>query len=303
MAQLTGVGQTYQDATRREDLLDKISDVSPDKNYLSTVLKKTSASQTLHEWGNYYASRPTDNSAKTVEGDDDVFADLTAPTRKSNICQIIKDKFSVSGTQLAVDKISPKDGYARELAWAMPRFKSKQEFALIRGTKASGSSGVAREMNGIRNFVVDEGKYTVRASGTSLSETEFNNMIGDSWDVTDESVVDLILTTGTKKRDISKFTASNTRNISAEDKRLVNTISIYESDFGIHEIRAHKDMASNEVMGVKKDNLAIAYLRKPKHETLGQSGDNKKGHIVGEMTAEVFGAVAMTLRTGYNLAS
>lgn len=301
MAQLTGVGQTYQDPTRREDLLDKISDVSPDKNYLSTILKKTTASQTLHEWGNYYQSRPTDNSAKTVEGDEDVFADLTAPTRKSNICQIIKEKFAVSGTQLAVDKISPKDGYAREMGWAMSRFKTKQEFALIRGTKASGSSGVAREMHGIRNWIVDEGKYTVRASGTSLSETEFNNMIGDSWDVTDESVVDLILTTGPCKRDISKFTAGNTKNISAEDKRLVNTISIYESDYGVHEIRAHKDMASNEVMGVKKDNLAIAYLRKPKHEPLGLSGDNKKGHIVGEMTVEVMGAVAMVLRTGYNL--
>lgn len=300
MAQLTGVNQTYMDATRREDLLDKIADVSPDKNYLSTVLKKTSASQTLHEWGNYYQSRPTSNTAE-VEGDEDTFSDLTQPSRKSNICQIVKEKFAVSGTQIAVDKISPKDAYARELGWAMTRFKMKQEYAILRGTKASGSSGVGREMHGIRNFVVDEGKYTSRASGTTLSETEFNDMVGDSWSVTDDSVVDLILTTGIKKRDISKFTAGNTKNISADDKRLVNTISVYESDYGIHEIRAHKDIPASEVLGVKKDNLAIAYLRNPKHEPLGLTGDNKKGHIIGELCPEVYGAKAMVLRIGLNL--
>lgn len=296
MAQLAGVGQTYQDPTRREDLLDKIADVSPDQNYLGTILAKKEASQTLHEWGNYYTSRPTDNSGKTVEGDENSYADLTQPSRKNNICQIIKEVFAISGTQIAVDKISPRDAYAREMTWAMRRWKNKQEFALIRGTKASGASGVAREMHGIRNWIVDEGKYTLRASGTSLSENEFNDMVNDSFDVTDQSIVDLILTTGRKKRDISKFTANNTKNIPADDKRLVNSISIYESDFGVHEIRAHKDIVTAEVMGVKKSNLAIAYLRKPNHEVLGLTGDNKKGQIVGEMTNEVFGGVAMILR-------
>jgi hypothetical protein len=39
---------TYQDAVRREDLLDIIGDVSPDDNPLSTLFANTTATQTLH---------------------------------------------------------------------------------------------------------------------------------------------------------------------------------------------------------------------------------------------------------------
>nr|MDD3487646.1 DUF5309 family protein [Candidatus Moranbacteria bacterium] len=252
------------------------------------------------EWGDYHESRETSNN-KQQEGNDPTFADLQTATRKNNICQIIQEPFAVSDTMKVVDKIGKKDAYARELAYAMRRYKNTQEFAIIRGTKASGSSGVAREMHGIRNYIVDEGLYTARNSGTSLSETEFNDMIEDSWNITDEYVVDLILTTGKKKRDISKFTAGNTRNIDAQDKRLVNSISVYESDFGIHEFRAHKDMPTNEVMGLRKEHCVIAHLRAPKHVPLAKTGSSEKGMIEGETTVEVHGARAMVLRTGYNL--
>lgn len=61
MGQLSGAYATYDDVLRREDLLDYIADVSPDANYLMTTLKSGSASQTLHEWGDYNTARPTSN--------------------------------------------------------------------------------------------------------------------------------------------------------------------------------------------------------------------------------------------------
>lgn len=302
MAQLTGVHQTYMDTTRREDLLDRIMDVSPDANYLTTILGTVDVSQTNHEWTEYYIQRDSSND-KAVEGDDNTFADLPVPTKKNNIAQIIKKVFAVSETDIVVNKVSPRDAYAREMGIAMRRWKNSAEFAVLRGTKASGSSGVAREMNGIRNTTATDGKYTVRASGTSFSEQEFRDMMTDSWNVTDEYLVDLILTTGTRKQDFSKFfTTSTPKTIAATDKRLIQALDVIESDYGnLVELRAHKDMVTNEVLGIRKDLCKIGYLRRPTHKPNGVSGDNQKGHIVGELTTQVGSARAFVLRGGYNL--
>lgn len=293
---------TYQEAIRREDLIDTIADVSPDQNPLVTMLGVTDATSTLHEWGDYHLSRASSNTGQ-IEGNDASFADLTVATRKNNICQIIAKNFAVSETEVAVDKAGPRDAFARERMNALRGWKNQMEYAVIRGTKASGSSGVAREMQGIHNYIIDEGKYTVRASGTSLSETEFNDMIADSWGVTDEYVVDWILTTGPRKRDISTFTANNTRFVQADDKRLTRPVSVYESDFGVHTIKAHKDIPTNTVMGIRKEMVKIAYLtsRRPKFVELSRTGDAQKGQIIGEGCVEVKGARSFTLRNGYNL--
>lgn len=301
MAYPNGV-QTYQEAIRREDLIDVIADVSPDENPLVTMLGTTEASQTLHEWSDYFQARPSSNS-KSIEGDDASFSDLSVATRKNNICQIIKQDFAVTETEIAVDKAGPRDAFARERQYALRRWKNQMEYAVIRGTKASGSSGVAREMDGLVAVIKTDGLATSRASGTSLSENEFNDMIQGSFDVTDGYIVDWILCTSKRKRDISNFTANNTRFVQADDKRLTKPVAIYESDFGVHTIKAHKDMPTNSVMGIRREMVKIAYLtnRKPKFVPLAQTGDAQKGQIVGEGTVEVMGARAMTYRDGYNL--
>lgn len=293
---------TYQEAIRREDLIDTIADVSPDQNPLVTMLGTTEATSTLHEWGDYNLARASSN-AKAIEGDDASYSDLTVATRKNNICQIITKNFSVSETEVAVDKAGPRDAFARERMNALRGWKNQMEFAVLRGTRASGSSGVAREMHGIMNYIKDDGLYTSRASGTSLSETEFNDMVSDSWGVTDEYVVDWILTTGKRKRDISAFTANNTRFVQADDKRLTRPVAIYESDFGVHTIKAHKDVPTNTVLGIRREMIKVAYLtgRKPKFVEMAKTGDAMRGQIVGEGCVEVKGARAMVGRDGYNL--
>jgi len=291
------------DTTRREDLLDRIIDISPDKNYLSTIMGTVEATQTLHEWTEYYQARPTSNST-SGEGDENSFSDLSVPTKKNNICQIIKEVFAVSRTDIKVNKVSPKDAYAREMGWAMRRYKNKEEYAILRGTKASGSSGVAREMNGIIATVITDGLYTARASGTSMSEERFRYMMKASWDKTDEQLVDLLLTTGARKQDFGRFfTTSTPKTIPADDKRLVQALDVIETDFGsLVEIRAHKDMPDGAVLAVRKDLLKKAYLDTPQHVPNGITGDNRKGHIVGELTVQVDTARAMVYETGFNLA-
>lgn len=302
MAQLAGTRHTYMDTVRREDILDRIIDVSPDSNYLTTVLGTVDVSQTLHQWKEYYEARPTSNT-KSPEGDDNAYSDLAQPETFTNTTQIIKETFAVSETDIVVNKVSPKDAYAQEMSRAMRRLKNRMEYAVLRGTRASGSSGVAREMHGIRNFVADNGQYTARASSVSFSEQEFRDIAQASWSQSDEQLIDLLLCTGTRKTHFSAFfTSAQPKTIAATDKRLVQAVSIIETDFGnMVELRAHKDMVQSgnggEVLGIKKNLCKIGYLRTPKHVPNSITGDNKKGHHVTELTVQVDSPRPMVLRS------
>src|SRR3990167_2855314 len=150
MAQLAGTLHTYMETVKREDILDEIQDISPDANPLTTTLGTESVSQIWHQWAEMYVSRDSSVDS-SIEGDDNAFSDLTTPTMRQNTLQIIKKPFAVTETEIVVDKVSPRDAYARELGYAMRRLKNSMEYAVIRGTKASGSSGVARQMEGFIN--------------------------------------------------------------------------------------------------------------------------------------------------------
>lgn len=294
---------TYQDTVRREDLADLIADVSPDANPLSTMLGTTTATQTLHEWTEDYIARPTTNNAQ-AEGAAATYLDLTQPARRNNIVQIITQTYRVSGTERAVSVAGMGDPMDYQAAKALRQWKNQLEFALIRSTVASGSSGVARQMGGIAANVTTH--YTARNSGTSLSETEFNAMVSEVWsDVGESDVFDLVLVPMGLRQKISTFTAGSTRYVDSTDKRLTRPVMVYESDGGVHRIMAHKDMYNSVTtpgptfLGLKEDKYKIAYLRKPAKQVLAKDGDRDNSQIVGEATIEVRGERSSVRRSGY----
>ena len=295
---------TYQDTARREDLLDIISDVSPDDNPLSTMFATTSASQTLHEWLEDYISRPT-SVAAAVEGAAATYSDLVQPSRRNNVTQIITETFRVTGTERSVDVAGMSDPFEYQADKALTNWKNKLEYSLIRGSRASGDSGVARQMAGIQNIVTSH--YTNRDSGTSLSETEFNDAMFDvANDVGTGDVPDMLLTTLRLRQKVSTFTAGNTRYVDAEDKKLTRPVAVYETDFGPIRIFGHKDVRSSnatpgpEIHLLREDKWKIAYLRKPVRENLSKDGDRDNAQIVGEATLEFLAERANARRSGYN---
>lgn len=296
--------QTYDDAVRREDLIDIITDVSPDENPLTTMLSTTDATQTLHEWPEDYIARPTENST-SIEGAAATYDDLAQPGRRTNITQVISQTFRVSGTERQVSIAGMGDPLDYQAEKALKQWKNNLEFAIIRGTAASGDSGVAREMTGIQAAITSH--YTARLSGTSLSETEFNSMVSDVWDdVANSDVFDMVLVPFKLKQKISTFTAGNTRYVDATDKRLTRDVMVYESDGGVHRIFAHKDVYAAaatpgpQVIGLKEDKWRIAYLRRPTREMLAKDGDRDNGQIIGEATLEFLAERANARRSGYN---
>ena len=294
---------TYQVGTRKEDLLDFIADVSPDDNPLSTLFGTTEASNTVHEWTEDYIARPTGVVAE-VEGSDATFSDLTNPSRRTNITQIIRRTYRVSDTVRSVDVAGMGDMLDYQAGKASTEFKNQLEYTIIRATIASGDSGVARQMAGIESTITSH--YTNRDSGTSLSETELNNMVLDAAeDVGMNDVWDMLVLPLQLRQKVSTFTAGSTKFVDAQDKRLIRPVAVYESDFNVLRVFAHKDVTSGaatpgpHVLGLKEDKWKISWKRSPQRVELAKTGSSTKGMIEGEVTLEFLAERANIRRSGY----
>jgi hypothetical protein len=295
--------QTYG-TDRRESLLDILRDVSPNTdNYLTTNLKKApAATNTLHSWPIYHTERPT-SVTPSVEGAAASYSDLSAPERSSNATVIVDEAIRVSKTQEKIDTINGKDSYEFQKIEALKRLKAKMEFLTVNGVFASGNSGVARGMAGIDGLISTN--VTARASGTSFTETELNNLEQLSWDQVGSSyVADVLLCPIVIKRRIATFTANQTRNIDASAKRLTNEIRVYDTDVGqTIMVIPHKDVrkvaGSLTVYLIREELFAHSFLYEPEYEELAKDGLRRNGMYSTEFTTVSYAQRASVKATGY----
>lgn len=285
---------TYMDTSRREDMIDIVTNVSPkDTPLLSGLPMGPGAKQTLHEYTTATFASQAHNAA--IESKAYTTVDLTQPTRSSNNTQILDKAVTVSGTEAVVDGVTNAKSY--QLNKNIAEHAKDMELAYMAGSRASGLSGTARQMTGIINALTTNA--STRTSGSSLGETDFNNVLNAIWLNTNEVATE-VYTGGTLKRDISGFTAGNTKNISADDKRLVRSIDVYESDFGMVKMFLHRDVpnGANAKMAVfinPKYHLQ-SWLRPTSINAQGADGDRSRNLILSEVTLEHRGeATGMTI--------
>src|SRR3990167_4867486 len=296
---------TYDDSSRREDLLSIVGDVTPDDTPLMTMLKTSTASNTLHEWLEDYITPPT-TVTYAAEGAAATYTALTQPARRNNITAIIEQTFRVSGTERAVQPGNNQDALDYQSGKALKNWKMNAEFTLVRGSLASGASGTARQMAGLTNVITT--LATSRNSGTSLSETEFQDMHQASWDQGGtENSFDLVLVPFGLKRKIDGFTAGATKYVDQSDKKLTQPVAIYETSAGVARIMQHRYVPSGAAtpgprfLGLKEDKYRVSYLRKPFKEALAKDGDRENAQIVGEYTLEFLAERSSVNRSGYNV--
>jgi hypothetical protein len=109
--------------------------------------------------------------------------------------------------------------------------------------------------------------------------------------------IDEVFTGARLKRVISAYTAGSTKNVQSNDKRLVNAVDVYESDFGVLKLFMHRDMPATTnsnaaVLFLSRKNNCVA-VGEPLHilskEEVAQTAHGTKGVIRGELTLEVKG--------------
>lgn len=282
---------TYSNPTLREDLLDIITNLSPTENQLATGLSKSKARSSVHSWlvDSYDATTTTSADKKEVEGADYGAGDVVNPTRKTNYTQIIKQDWKVSGTEQAADHAGMQSPKAYHMAKSMVHWKNKLEWSLLNGVAAAGNASTAREMGGIFDQVTTN---KIANAAVAFTETLMNDYFGQVWG-TSAKAPDAVYVGAKGKRVISGFTAGSTKFTQSGDKRLINTIDVYESDFGVVKLFLHRFIndvlaagSTGNIAILREDTWAIANLREPNNFDAPQGGDYVKGAIIGETTLE-----------------
>lgn len=282
MAQSTAY-KTYDVVGNREDLTDVISVITRKETPIFSGLEKTKASATYHETQVDTLSTNSDNAQ--IEGFDYSFSIPGARSRIGSYTQIFSKPVNVSKTQMAVSTAGVENEFANQMQKRMKEIATDVEGTLITGTGNSGASGAARRLKGMLAYITTNVQTGTGTGNESLTETMYNDTLQIIWAAGGRP--DYTYVNGAQKRKISAFTTSNTRFLTMdENAKLINKVSIYESDFGVQRIELDPFMPTDKALLIQRDLWRVAVLRPIEYDDVPSVGSYKAGIIEGELTLE-----------------
>jgi len=301
MASIQTMLETYTStAGAKEDILDLITQISPEDTPFLSRLGVGKAYATHHEWQTDSLVNNATGDAIT-EGESAMAYNIQDKTRYGNYTQISDRVFMISGTEEAVSHYGLDSQYAYQLEKAMKELKIKLERVLLGGsaTAVGTTTAAARGLAGAFSFAVEVGSGQSGAGGVSgLTESIYNNALQTLYGLGANPKTTFV--PGYLKRRISAFASNNSRYIDmGSSKRLSGVVSIYESDFGVQEIvldRWCKGLNNGESgagLVIEMGKFKVAYLRKPFTIPLAVDGDRKSVQILTEYCLEALAPTHM----------
>lgn len=260
------------------------------------AIGKAKATAVLHEWQTDSLAAAAANAQ--LEGDDiTTFQAVTPTAQVGNRCQISYKTAIVSGTQDTVDKAGRQREIVYQLVKRSNELKRDLEFIAC-GNQApqDGNVAQARQLRPLCGWYstnksrgaggTDGGPSAAAGEGTqrALTESLVKTVLQSCW--TNGGNPDLILVGPFNKTVFSGFTGNATRFDQSEDKKLISTIDVYESDFGAHKVVASRFSRERDCHILDTSLWALAYLRKMQTVDLAKTGDADKGMVLAEYTLE-----------------
>ena len=294
---------TYDTTGIREDHSDIIYNISPTDTPFMSGIGKTKATNTKYEWQTDSLGAVAANAA--VEGAAISYGSLTSTTREFDYTQISTKAIQVTGTDDAVNTAGRNTELAYQVAKAAKEIKRDMENALLSNTaKAVGDNTTARTLGGLPTWISTNvsagaggsgaGSGAARTNGTqrAFTETLLRSALKDTW--VSGGNPNVIMLNGFNKQKLSFFTGGATRFDKAEDRRLMTSIDVYESDFGTMQVTPNrwirKTAASakrgQDVYLLEMDFWAVAFLRDFKLQNPAQTADADQRFMVVEYTLE-----------------
>jgi hypothetical protein len=174
MAQVANTFETYDAVGNREELADKIYQITPDETPFLSMIGRKGIKSVHPEWQtDTLASPDTDNNQQ--EGNDWSFDAITPTTRVGNYSQISEKTLIISRTQDNTDKAGRKSELAREVAKKGRELKIDMEVILLSNQASSAGSGngaTNRKLGGFRAWLAtNDSLGTNGASGGFNSST------------------------------------------------------------------------------------------------------------------------------------
>jgi hypothetical protein len=286
-----------QGQTLQEDVIDAVYNVDYKSTPFVSRIGESVAMNTLHSWVVDYFAAPALNA--TIESSDASVVDMVNPVRKSNIVQLFRKVITVSDTDRAVPNYGMNDPFEYQTAKNMTLVARDIELASVAGTRASGSSGVARQADGAIALITTN--KTAQTSGTCFTEDIFNRLMSLVYNSGTDEDVDLILTGPYLKLAIDKFASNTTRVIEATAFEQAQRVDTYVSSFGMHRVVLERNVPASAILGVDTSKWRTAWLvnRRLAIQPLGKTGSSTKALLEGEATWEALNEKSSVYASGY----
>lgn len=293
MASPTGTFLTTASIGNREDITDIITRISPTATPFMSMMAKSKASNTLHEWQTQDLAAAVSNAQ--IEGDDATAKTVTPTVRLTNRTQISTKTVIVSGSQQAMNPAGRKDELGYQLGLASAELKRDMEVGM---TQNAVSATAPRQSRGAVGWIVDNvdsgvgyvaANYvtnTAQTDGTlrALTEAMLKNVLQKAFTAGGEP--DVILLPPLAKQTFSSFSGNSTRFDKGEDAKLYAALDVYVSDFGEIKAIPSRFQRTRDVFVLQSDKWSLAYLRPFSTVELAKTGDAEKREIIVEYSVE-----------------
>ena len=288
--------ETFDRVGIKEDLQEIITNISVTDTPFQANIGQGTSKGTFHEW----QTDELETAAHTpaVEGADAVAAVRTPTVRVGNYTQTNEKTVSVSGSNEESDNAGRGEEMAYQMAKASKEIKRDIELSLIGDNhgRAAGSSGTARVSGSLHSFIATNvnsaGDATESAGDGTIARTDgtartFTEAL--LTDVIDQTYLsggdaDIIMANTVQKRVLTGFTGNATKYKEVDDKKIINAVDVYVSDFGELMIVPNRSMRQNEVFLIDKDMFSVDYYRPFKITDLAKTGDSVKKQLIAEWT-------------------
>lgn len=322
MVQTVGAHSSYDEPIgtggNREDLSDVLWDITPTETPGITAIGKGKATAVTHD--HLTDSLEPEAENKHIEGDQASPEAPASRVRLSNFTQILKKHAVVTGTQ---EKVLKGGGIKSEMAYQVGRrmkaIKRDLEYNVFgtpgKAGRAGGSDIAERQMAGFPCYLGDygTGPTNVALPGSSymggtgstapdgdgtmgayvqgtlrtLEESFFIEALEKLW-IQSGGNENIIALCGAHQRGvISTFSGVGTRYTSTDDKRLVNSIDVYDGDYHTVTVTPDRFCLDDSVFLIDGEYAKICDLRPIHSYDLAKQGDAYRKEIVWETTLEM----------------
>jgi len=300
MAQPTNLTDRYDINGVREDLIDAITNTSPEKTPVVASFGRDTASNTYHEWQrDSLRAANADNAA--IDGDDATASALSATGRVANYAQIFQQTVATSRRANRVKKAGRKTEQAYQKAKAYKELQRDVEKMILSNNAAvagnsstaskSGGAGVMIYTNAYHNGAGATASHTSGApttavtAGTNRAFTETLLKTAAQGAFTNSGEVPrMVVMSPSHKTIFSTFTgiAVNRYQVGKKEQgRIVGGADVYMSDFGEMEIVPHYlQVGASDVFGFNPDYGTVVYLDGFQSTPLAKTGDSDKEQVL-----------------------
>lgn len=175
MSQVTNTYESYDAVGNREELADRIFQITPEETPFLSLIGRKPVSSTHPEWQTDTLASP-DVGNNQPEGNDWTFEAITPTTRVGNYTQISDKRIIISRTQDRTSKAGRKSELAREVAKKGVELRTDMEVICLSNQASSAGSGngaTNRKLGGFRAWLATNDSF-----GNTGASGGFNSLTG-----------------------------------------------------------------------------------------------------------------------------